>query len=376
MPLRSPLKTARFVLAALILATTLVLSSGGAAIADPIADAQAKANQVQAQVTALQNKAEMASEQYDLASSRYDSLSAQVRVSKRTVAKLDAQRSRLQGTLDTRAATLYREGPLNFLNTLLGARTFADFDAAYQILTNLNQRDADSVAKLKAAKEKAAAAQATLLAQQAQAAQQQRSMAANARQVKAEYAASKQVLAQANATVQQLIAQRRAAEAAAARAEAARVLAAQAEARRLGGRGCGRPERLRLRPLAPPLALGRQRSDDGDGRSRLEQGPQGGRVRRKQDRLSLRVGRVGAEGIRLQRAHDVGVSQGRHLSSALLASPDRLRPAREPIAVAAGRSRLLRQPHPPRRDVCGRRRLHRGPVFRGRRPHLATVEPR
>ena len=235
----------RFFLAALVLATTLTFSSGGSALADQVSDAQsqvskvtaqagqaqARADKVEAEVNSLQNKAEQAAENYDQARSDYDQVSAQVVVSKRKVAKLTRQKNALQSTLDERATTLYREGPLNFLNTLLGARTITDFEAAYQILTNLNYRDADNIAQLKLAKADAATAESKLLAQQADAAAQKRAMAANQVAVNREYAAARQVLAQADASVKALIAQKQAAEAAEAQALAARALA-EARARR------------------------------------------------------------------------------------------------------------------------------------------------
>jgi cell wall-associated NlpC family hydrolase len=201
-------------------------------MAETIASAQARAAQVQSQVDALRTKAEIASEQYNAAQSQYSSLTKQVRSSRATIKKLDARRSALQKSLDTRAGVMYRQGPLGFLNVVLNTHSLSDFDAALQIMTNMNQKDAVNVQQLKDAKEKAAKAQALLVRQQAAAGEQQRAMADNARQVKAHLAASTQVLAQADSTVKALIAQKAAEEAAAARAEARRVLAEQAAAER------------------------------------------------------------------------------------------------------------------------------------------------
>ena len=130
---------------------------------------------------------------------------------------------------DGRATALYRQGPLGALGVLLSARNVSDFDAVYQMLTDMSRHDALTVDQLKAAKDRADAVHGRLVSQRRQAGVQQREMASNAATVKAHLAKSKQVLAQANSAVQTLIAEERAREAAAARAAA---LAALADARR------------------------------------------------------------------------------------------------------------------------------------------------
>jgi cell wall-associated NlpC family hydrolase len=196
------------------------------AFADPIATAQAQAAKVQAQVEALNNKAEIASEEYNVASDRYDKASKDAAESARTLKKLTAQKNKLQASLDTRATSLYRQGPLGFLSTLLESRSFSDFDATYQMLTNVSRKNAQNVDDLKAAKAKATTVNARLVAQRSQAASQKRQMASQASNVRHQLAASQQVLAQANTQVKTLIAEQKAREAAAARAEAAALAAA------------------------------------------------------------------------------------------------------------------------------------------------------
>ena len=214
----------------LALAALMTVLSANVAFADTIAAAQARAAQVQSQVAALQTKAEIASEQYNAAQSRYTSLSAQVHTSEREIAKLDAAKHALQGTLDTHVVSMYRQGPLGFLEVVLNAHNLSDFDAAYQIMTNINRKDAQTVQQLKTAKEQAAAAKTLLVRQQTAADGQQQAMADNEHQVKSHLSASTQLLAQADSTVKSLIAQKQAADAAAARAEAQRVLAEAAAA--------------------------------------------------------------------------------------------------------------------------------------------------
>ena len=215
--------TAARLCVAVVAAAIIIALTAATAFADPIADAKAQAAKVQAQVGALTDKAEMATEQYNLARARYNTASKQAAASARTLKKVTAQRNALQETLDTRATALYRQGPLGVLGVLFAARTFSDFDAAYQMLTNATYRDAKTVDTLKAAKDEADRTHTRLVAQQTTADVQQRSMASNAATVKTQLAKSKQVLAQANTQVRTLIAQQKAAEAAAARAEAMRL---------------------------------------------------------------------------------------------------------------------------------------------------------
>jgi peptidoglycan DL-endopeptidase CwlO len=221
-------RTSRTIVAAklcatIAIATVVTLAGVGTALADPIADAKAQAAKVQSQVGALTTKAEIASEEFNVAQQRYDAATKQAAASARALKKVTAQRDSLQKTLDTRATALYRQGPFGALGVLLSARTFSDFDAAYQMLTNASYRDAKTVNRLKDAKDKAEQTHTRLVAAKKTAATQQRAMASNAATVKDQLSKSKQVLAQANSQVQTLIAQQKAAEEAAARAEAARL---------------------------------------------------------------------------------------------------------------------------------------------------------
>ena len=209
--------------ATVAIATRIVVASASSALADRIADAEVQAAKVQAQVGALTTKAEIASEEYNVARQRYNAATTQAAASAHALKKVTAQRDALQRTLDTRATALYRQGPFGALGVLLSARTFSDFDAAYQMLTNASYRDAKTVDRLKDAKNKAEQTHTRLVAAKKTAATQQRSMASNAATVKDQLSKSKQVLAQANSQVQTLIAQQKAAEEAAARAEAARL---------------------------------------------------------------------------------------------------------------------------------------------------------
>jgi cell wall-associated NlpC family hydrolase len=236
----------RLSVAALVVAATLSLTAT-VAIADPIADAQAQAAKVQAQVDALNDKAEIAAEQYNRSAEKYSSLSAQAAQSARTLKKVTAQKNKLQSSLDSRATTIYRQGPLGFLAVLVNAKSFSDVDAAWQMMTNASRKTAITVDQLKEAKAKATSVNNRLVAQKTAAKEQKQQMAANKAAVLSQLGKKRVVLAQTTAEVRRLIDEKKRREAeearraaAAARAEQqrlARLAAARAASRRNSGGG-------------------------------------------------------------------------------------------------------------------------------------------
>jgi cell wall-associated NlpC family hydrolase len=153
---------------AMLLALTLVAAATPAA-ATRIGDKRAQARRVKDQVDVLQTKAEVATEDWDQARIAYDKVHGQV-------VKLDAQLKRiksrtsvLQTSLDTRADSMYRSGPLGLLDVLLGAASFDDFATTWDFLTEQNKREAESVAELKGLKAQKVVAEADLRVTQAEA---------------------------------------------------------------------------------------------------------------------------------------------------------------------------------------------------------------
>lgn len=201
----------------LILAALLTLGCATPAFGDQLADKKAQAAAVQAQIASLDTKAEVATERYNAANVRLAKVTRQARAAERRIVVLKSRTKTLQTALDARAAQMYRD-PLGLLEVLFGAKTFDDFNTVLALLTNISSRDANTVAQLKQAREQADAARAALLADQADAARQQTTIAASAKQVRSQLTARQQVLAGINSDVKSIIAQQQAAEAAAAQA--------------------------------------------------------------------------------------------------------------------------------------------------------------
>jgi cell wall-associated NlpC family hydrolase len=211
-----PLRIRIRLVLATCMALTVALVASTPAFADTIAQKQAQATQVQAQIESLNNKAEIATEKYNTASDRYDSLSKQVSTSNARIKKLKSRTKVLQTHLDTRANDMYRSGPMSFISVLLSVTDFEELDSTIRVLTELNQNDASTVAELKQNKAEEAATNATLVSARANAATQQKAMAANEKAVKEQLDQRSQVLGGLNAEVRDLIAQKKAADEAAA----------------------------------------------------------------------------------------------------------------------------------------------------------------
>jgi cell wall-associated NlpC family hydrolase len=112
---------------------------------------------------------------------------------------------------------MYRSGPLGFLSVLLSTKSFDQFSETWDVLTDMNARDADTVKELKEARAQTEEAQRVLEQAQAEAKAEVKQMSAKKAEVKKKLAERKQVLAGVQADIAALIAAREAEERAAAR---------------------------------------------------------------------------------------------------------------------------------------------------------------
>jgi peptidoglycan DL-endopeptidase CwlO len=167
---------------------------------------EAEADRVAKQIDSLNTKAEIASERYNLARVRYESVTADVVVAKRKVAKIQSKMRYRQGHLNTRVSQMYRQGPLNFVEVLVSSRSFDVFESTIRVLTDLNNQDATMVSELKDLKAQAKKAQDVLVAKQNLAREHKRAMADNAAEVKSQLASRKKLLASLSEEIQKLLA--------------------------------------------------------------------------------------------------------------------------------------------------------------------------
>lgn len=108
-----------------------------------------QAASVKAQVERLDDQLEAASERYNEASYKHAQLVADKKKATKKLNKIKKRTKVVQTHLNTRANSMYREGPMGFTSVLLGADSFEEFATTWDLLKDLNNSDAASIAELK-----------------------------------------------------------------------------------------------------------------------------------------------------------------------------------------------------------------------------------
>lgn len=205
---------------------TLSIGTAVPAVAAPLEEKRAEAARIQAQIDELDAALEVAAEDYNEAKGRYDEVTAQVKQTEERLAALTARQAELSGNLATRAAGMYRQGPLGALELLLGATSFETFAATWDLLQDMNDADAARIGELKATRAEVDAAREQLAAQQSAAKAESDEMRSRKSAVEAQLAERTRVLDGVESEIAAILAERAAAErrraAAAAQAAAAR----------------------------------------------------------------------------------------------------------------------------------------------------------
>ena len=173
---------------ALVVALVLGMSASAAYGAPSISDKQAEAARVKQQIDKLDTQVEIAAEEFNEASARHAELTRQVDETRVELEKTRARIGELQGMLSTRAESMYRTGPLSMVEVLLDTTSFEEFAATWDVLRDLNTRDADAVAELKVARAQVERAEADLAAKQAEAESVKSQMAANKKSIESQLA--------------------------------------------------------------------------------------------------------------------------------------------------------------------------------------------
>ncbi len=135
-----------------------------------------QARAVKKQIDVLDDRVEVASERFNAAAEKHGKLLVQKRKAEKKLKKLKKRTNVVQGHLSVRAESMYRNGPMSFVDVLLGAESFEEFATTWDLLVDLNSSDANAVAELKrlrgqtkaahtelASKEKAAATQLKIM---------------------------------------------------------------------------------------------------------------------------------------------------------------------------------------------------------------------
>jgi cell wall-associated NlpC family hydrolase len=211
--------TARYRTFAAILVLALLVSVAPA-YADPRSDKVQRAREAQAKIDRLNDRVEVAAEKHNAALEKHRALVRQRKLAEAHLAKTKKNMARLQGHLSTRVTAMYRGGTSGFLDVLLGAKDFSQFASTWDLLTNLNQTDAVTVAKLRVARKEYLAARSEVLKAEKAAAKQLAIAAAAESSIRGDLAEWQSVRRGLESEIAALDRARDAAEAAAAAAQA------------------------------------------------------------------------------------------------------------------------------------------------------------
>jgi len=140
-------RIAALVMSALVLAAALVPSF---AVARPTAaQKRAQANEVARQVEKLDARLDIANENYNVANIAYNKAIDKRKKADKKLKKTEKRLATVQTHLNTRATNMYRNGAAGFADVLLGAKSFNEFAALWDLMDDLNRSDAASSAELK-----------------------------------------------------------------------------------------------------------------------------------------------------------------------------------------------------------------------------------
>ncbi len=202
------------------------------AFGSPAASKREEARQVKQQIDALDVEVELAAEEYNEARIKHEALVADIEATSARIAATTAVIDDLQGRLGARAESMYRNGPLSFLEVLLGARDFDQFATVWSVLRDMNDRDAIDVAELAAARVELEAAEKRLEEQEVAAKAVVERMAESKAAIERRLADRKRMLAGLEAEIAAIEEAERARAEAAARAAVSRSNAAASSSQR------------------------------------------------------------------------------------------------------------------------------------------------
>jgi cell wall-associated NlpC family hydrolase len=148
----------------------------------------AQARAVKADIDKLDERVEIASERYNAASETHGKLLSQKKTVEKRLKKLKSRMNVVQKHLSVRANSMYREGPMGFVDVLLGAESFEEFTTTWDILKGFNVNDAEAVSELRTLRAAAGVAQKELAGKERAAAKQVTVMAQNRRSILAQLA--------------------------------------------------------------------------------------------------------------------------------------------------------------------------------------------
>lgn len=186
------------------------------AYADKVADKQAEAQSALAQLNAMQEQLDRASANYGEALAAQEAAEVQRDGASVRIEELSGEIDSIQSRLNERARSMYRGGPTSFLDLLLGSASFSEFASNWDLLSRVNESDADLVRRSKDLRAEASEQERIFAEQAGEAARQAAEAAAIASDAQATVNTMQQTYDGLSAEARELIEEQRAAEQAAA----------------------------------------------------------------------------------------------------------------------------------------------------------------
>jgi peptidoglycan DL-endopeptidase CwlO len=214
--------TARRLSLALILFVAGLLTAlvASPALATPVADQKARAQQIRRQVAQLDMRFEKIVEQYNQANMQLDELRGKMRHNTQQLQLARYNLSIANRNLKDRAVALYKQQPVDLLDVIFKSSSFEDLTTQLDLMNKLGQHDVDIISSVRQFKQTIADRRANLMADQAAATKLLADVSAKKHTIQDTLAQRRHMLRGVEAQIRQM-------EAAAA-ARARRVVAQQA----------------------------------------------------------------------------------------------------------------------------------------------------
>ncbi len=190
---------------------------------------RSEATAAQEKLDAMAIELEVQVEEYNAISEALDKTRQEIRTTRIDLENANRDLAVAQARLGDRAAAIYKEGSTNVLGVLLGTNSFEDFVSRVELLTRINQSDAELVKRVKASKVQVEALEASLVTREAEQVALKTETETRAKGIETQIAKQEAYVASLNAEVKTLIKaeQERQAKLAAERAAQAAALAAR-----------------------------------------------------------------------------------------------------------------------------------------------------
>ncbi len=175
---------------------TLVMAivSAAAACVVGLSPAPALAAPSATQTATDRARVERAVERLEAARAREAKLDAQLTESSAELDRIVAEQEAARARLRSRALVMYRSGDTSFISVLLGASTYPEFAARWDLLTRMSRQDAEDLAALAVARTKAARSAKSLMTLQTEQARTVDAVSAEVARARKELASSQAAL--------------------------------------------------------------------------------------------------------------------------------------------------------------------------------------